>query len=376
MRAAALAFALALLLAPPADALSLIDLGAGSSVSGVSADGSAAVGQGTDGEALRWTTSGGVQSLGVLPGNESAPGRASAAFAASTDGSVVVGVDSTGADQAFVWTEAGGMQPLGFLPGASDSFATDVSGDGSVVVGVSGGRAFRWTEAGGMEEIVALGFNPETFFGESILLSVSGDGSTIAGATNGEAFRWTDAGGIELLENPSPGFFDTYANAISSDGSTVVGTSYDSDYSQYASESWNATGEVSFIPRATSTFGDQLSHLALAVSGDGSIVVGYEGISVLYESRLYPGAATIWTAADGPRLLEDVLPELGFDLGGWELSWATGVSDTGGTIVGQGIGSGGSTRGWIAVVPEPATGALLGAGLAALALARRRVAGR
>ena len=72
----------------------------------------------------------------------------------SADGSVVVGsaLNAEGRWRAFRWTASGGMQALGTL-GGSDSYASDVSADGAVVVGwaqnaAGQGRAFRWTEIG------------------------------------------------------------------------------------------------------------------------------------------------------------------------------------------------------------------------------------
>jgi hypothetical protein len=85
------------------------------------------------------------------------------ANATSAEGSVIVGSYSQGTErQAFRWTSAGGVVLLGDLPGGYvGSDARDVSGDGMVVVG--NGRAsdhdegFRWTAASGM---MGLGLVP------------------------------------------------------------------------------------------------------------------------------------------------------------------------------------------------------------------------
>ena len=65
---------------------------------------------------------------------------------------------------------------------------------------------------------------------------------------------------------------------------------------------------------------------------------------------------------------------LGVDLAGWSLASATAISADGFTIVGNGVDPDhpGALRGWIAVIPEPATGGLFGAGLVALGQLRRR----
>ncbi|WP_181952576.1 hypothetical protein [Vulcaniibacterium gelatinicum] len=78
-------------------------------------------------------------SLGALPG-----GTNSFAADVSADGTVVVGSsDSEGemVGTAFRWTVAEGMRSLGTLPGDDYSFADAVSADGRVVVGSSGAIA-------------------------------------------------------------------------------------------------------------------------------------------------------------------------------------------------------------------------------------------
>jgi probable HAF family extracellular repeat protein len=94
----------------------------------------------------------GMTRLSTLPGHTS-----SVAYAASADGSVVMG-QSCGVAQsscrAFRWTAATGLVSLGVLPGQSGSSATAVSSDGSVVAGGGCGAAVPtapgWLQGAGL----------------------------------------------------------------------------------------------------------------------------------------------------------------------------------------------------------------------------------
>jgi uncharacterized membrane protein len=109
------------------------------------------------------------------------------------DGTVVAGSVHDGTQiRAIRWTSGGGMQDLGVAPGASASFANGISGDGATIVGdehggASGGGAFSWTSAGGLVGLGSFGFVTAKLAG------VSDDGATIAGA--GQAAASTRSSG-------------------------------------------------------------------------------------------------------------------------------------------------------------------------------------
>jgi probable HAF family extracellular repeat protein len=126
------------------------------------------------------------------------------------------------------------MQDLGTL-GGSESYAYDVSADGSVVVGWSHNaagrqRAFRWTASGGMQNLGTLGGYYSEAFG------VSADGSVVVGWTGNaagynRAFRWTASGGMEDLNTTYASLLTNgsalwRARAISPDGRYIVGVGY------------------------------------------------------------------------------------------------------------------------------------------------------
>jgi probable HAF family extracellular repeat protein len=129
--------------------------------------------------------------------------------------------------------------------------------------------------AGQPATFLGLGHMPETMLGGSTYVNaVSGDGSTIVGYTwvSGTAtvpFRWTAAGGYQSLGTlggtNSP---NNIAYAVSFDGSVVVGQSALPNQNLRGFRWTAATGMVELA------LGQQLSQTADAVSADGTILVG------------------------------------------------------------------------------------------------------
>jgi uncharacterized membrane protein len=248
-----------------------------SALTDASADGTTLIGQGTsdDGiEALRWTNAEGLVGLGGLPAGTTTP-FLSTANAVSPDGSIIVGQAASGADRlAFRWTQAGGMESLGDLPGGGvQSLASDLSADGSVIVGSgAAGSTFEneasvWTEASGM---IGLGFLPGEPH-DSRATAVSANGSIIGGWASrlvpqegvdefgdplpplelGGAVTWRNGGRIILFEDSLTalglgaeidGWLLHSIDGISSDGQTFVGTG--------TNPSGFTEGWIAFIPKA------------------------------------------------------------------------------------------------------------------------------
>lgn len=266
---------------------------------GVSADGTVVVGQARDGaagsvpRAFRWNEAGGMVSLGTLPG-----GVRSEAFAANADGTMIVGSSTIAASpttRAFLWTPVAGMSDLGVLPGSLSSAARGISAAGTVVVGGSvphdaagnpnptgaGARAFRWTPAGGMESLGTLNGGPYSY-----ALGVSGDGRTVVGfSADGAAanvqrgYRWTSASGMQKVEDwlrangvAVPADRTRTANAVSADGSVVVGT-FDDDSGYVARVAASGNGMISLestvagLSAVGSAFGQGLTATRLLMHG-------------------------------------------------------------------------------------------------------------
>jgi len=184
---------------------------------GISGNGQVLVGgsPGTGSIAFRWSQSGGVQTLGTLPGFTDAD-----AIDANFDGSVVVGTNSfngAGTKQAYRWTPSGGMQGLGL-----NTTAYGVSGNGNVVIGEFGSapQGFIWTQAGGRQNLIGLPGGT----GATLARGINFDGSIIVGRSGPSTnlpTMWINGVPVELNSNLTSGGFTP--NGVSDDGTVVVG---------------------------------------------------------------------------------------------------------------------------------------------------------
>ncbi len=319
-----------------------------SEAQGISADGSVVVGYSynQDGyeEAFRWTAGGDIVGLGT--GSDESYG-----YAASTDGSVIVGqVDG----QPFRWTSGSGVVPLGHLAGGVYAKAFSVSGDGSIVVGYDSDSpnyaGYRWTQSTGMQ--------PLGVSGGSSINDISSDGTVYVGYLGNEAFRLTSTDGLVPLRTSTGGY--SIALGVSADGSVIVGNMDDQAFRWTQSDGMVGLGFLA---------GDG-SSVANAASGDGSIIVG--------ASSDRDWTAFIWDETNGMRDLKDFLEsDYGLDLTGWTLGGAYDISADGLTIVGWGENPQGYSEGWVAnlgtgtISTIPVPGSLLLASIG-IALVRRR----
>jgi uncharacterized membrane protein len=96
--------------------------------------------------------------------------------------------------------------------------------------------------------------------------------------------------------------------------------------------------------------GGSFSSGAIAVSADGSVIVGSSLTDIGSE-------AFIWDATHGMRNLKSVLTASGLNLAGWTLTGAGGISADGFTIAGVGINPQGQTEAWRATLARLPTSA-------------------
>ena len=293
---------------------------------GVSGDGRFVVGRttrdaGLNHEGAIWDRAGNMTRMGVLPNQLGGFGASSSANAASRDGSIVVGGSAymASVQQATIWQRDSGLHRIDLgetgLPDWAHTEAFGVSGNGKVVVGTVGWRrAFIWNASDNTTRF--LGSSSGTGSLVIAATDVSEDGSTVVGygrfdgAPHEEPFIWTKADGLRSLYDPETGI------------------------------GWQGR--------------------ALAVSGDGRVVVGsYETTRGRFSSN---DRAFIWTAYDGIQDLRGKVESLGITTSGWrELHTAWGVSADGLRIAANGLPNrptqGQSTA--LITLGEPTTGANL-----------------
>ncbi|MBC7834234.1 MAG: hypothetical protein H7Y88_03925 [Phycisphaerales bacterium] len=331
-------------------------------VSGISGDGSTVVGQLFDHpvipggqtlrHALRWTRFGGTTDLGTLGDmNSSADGT-------SFDGSIIVGSSGPagGPTRPVRWV-SGVIEDLGLptLPGFTvvAAGATTTSHDGSVVAGAAfapGTVPYRHSAADGYQALATAGVVHDMSADGSIIV---GDGSPVAGG----GFRWSTDDGLQSLGPLPPTWQLSYPNAISADGTTIVGR-LQRGFPIFDSRAftWNEDNGYQMLEEltpGTQTFAND-------VSADGSVVVG----------RAF-GGACVWIDGEG-FLITDLLALAGIDLGGAMLTESRAVSDDGLTIAGMGFDAAGFGQAWVVTIPAPGTGALL-LGVCVAVIRRRRV---
>jgi probable HAF family extracellular repeat protein len=151
------------------------------------------------------------------------------AAAVSGDGSVVVGVsqDDAGNAVAFRWTQADGMQPLGLLPGGHHSQAYAVSANGNVIAGYANNNvAFRWTSSSGLQSLgTPLGGSGSFAQDMNSLGNVIVGYGTISASGLNEAQKWTITGGWQGLGHLPGGAYQSIAWKINGAGTVIAGES-------------------------------------------------------------------------------------------------------------------------------------------------------
>jgi probable HAF family extracellular repeat protein len=168
--------------------------------------------------AFLWTSTGGMQDLGTLPGWLDSNGNA------IDRSGVVVGCDGkdSGLEAAFGWTTKSGMH---LLKGLSSTYSCANAVNSGQIVGVSateGGQqhAFLWTRQGGAQDLGTLGGPSSVATGINASGKVVGYSDTAIGVTH--TFLWTQDGGMQDLSSKSCPACESRAWAINEFG-VIVG---------------------------------------------------------------------------------------------------------------------------------------------------------
>jgi uncharacterized membrane protein len=233
-----------------------------------------------------------------------------------------------------------------------------------------------WTEAAG--RVFLMPSDPDARFVRGEANGASAQGEYTTGwiaydiGTTGDrvgdtAYRWSPTEETLLMSSyHGDEIGRSIGWEITADGSVIVGEmSLRPDGSDEARETaflWDVEGGG--VLSLDAHPGRGWSSQALDVTDDASVVVG----------RSSEGAF-IWDEPNGMRLLHDFLvAEYGLDLAGWTLEDVRGISADGTVLAGNGINPEGIQEGWVAVIPEPSTGLLVGLGLVGMGRRRSGVA--
>ena len=229
----------------------------------------------------------------------------------SRDGNVIVGskyYDSSGCSYSAVqYSRVSGVASE--LCFGRCSSAAACSDDGSIVVGTgsvpgdcgpSAARAFKWTVGGSAVEICA-GSASDT----------SADGRVVVGVSGASGFRFETYpyGGSQLSAlQPLPGFTNSSAQRVSSDGRLILGSSASGTVSR--ATLWvdgNVIDLVEYLAARGASFSDWSGISVTGLSRDGRAIVG---------SGFLKGQSRSWVARDFEPSISGVIPVSGPSTGG------------------------------------------------------------
>ncbi len=319
----------------------LHQLGYGAFVSGLSGDGSVAVGgYGRGGPIFRWTAKNGLVPMNVA----GVGGVVSISPNGRYMSSDLLDVNADTDLGAYRWDAKNGwlrVAPNGSC-GTDTNWNEAVSDDGSVY-GVTYNtctdyKAFRWNpNLSGSFEYKSSFKRSDGTWANSRIDQVSADGSTAVGWQEAEWGGWlgtvwhnhkpeliTDANGDPVSE----------AFAVSADGSKLAGQVFDGQY-PFDGSGWRRDTNSTTLEYVQPLNSDASPLVPYSLSGDGSVMVGFSG-SPWFSFQPLP---FLWTKELGAVSLDDFVKRQGTAMEQWYSLWSPGsISADGTTIAGTGVG--------------------------------------
>lgn len=329
---------------------------------------------GTDGAtgAFRWTLANGRDNLNGADAPEFASPIALQAL--SPDGSTTLHIAPPAGEPnaAFAYRPGVGVQQYGPVSSIGRTERVHASNNASTVYATRFTNPqqfgiirvpYRWTQATGWQDIT-----PAPFFGSDWIetVDVSDDGSTWLGQNNGfvgtPGFFVSSASGVTTL-GLAAGFGNPTARSINGPGTIVAGgITYDETVRERPAFWTNG------VPTVLDAVGDYASSALSDISSDGSVGVGISRLSASGQAE----TAFVWTSTGGMKTLADFLDDYGLALPVGARVAEIQVSGDGTVIAGQWESFDGvQARGFVAVIPAPAS-VLIISGLFACAARRRR----
>lgn len=244
------------------------------------------------------------------------------------DGSVYV---ASGQDKIYR-VKNGVIEDLGAF-GSGSASAKGVSDDGNALFGegylpgYTQYHAFYWsTASGAAEDGVMVDIGTLNGNDNSYAYAISGDGTTVVGYSDNEAFRWQEGGTITGLGKLAGAYYSN-ASAVSTDGSVVAGESSGSASRTFR---WTDKGGMQDIGGLTLSIPLNYQDVSFgAMSADGSTIVGQIYVSPVVEDS-YDAAYRWHVGSDG---ITGTLQNLG-NFGGTEAE-ALAVNADGSVVVGS-----------------------------------------
>jgi uncharacterized membrane protein len=329
----------------------------------------------------RWTPAEGLKALPPLPYTESAASGDRSGYVAgndvTADGTKLLFTSHTtptdGRAAATCAADGSNVVVLSSLPGGDKmQAATQISDDGKTIFGYAttgfyDRHASRWTEATGFELLTMPAGYAES---GPVKGAISANGSVSAGsmatydqdgnATAEQAYRWAPNSGAQGI-----GYLPTYDRsdvwALSSDGQTILGTSWNSNNPRNPDFFiWKAATGMTKLRGPAENYNPTYFTWGAGISGDGSVIAAswYR----LYSDGCgnygcdYTREYVSYILNPNKGYYVDIIDAIkqaggGSSIEGWTNFTINGVTDDGNTVYGHARNTDGHDEGFIAHFP-------------------------